>query len=83
MFGAENRTRWVKDGINDYVVSGREEAVNPAHVGTKAAARYRLSIGPGQSATVKLRFASLARLEEVANWFGPSFDDLFAIRDGT
>src|SRR6266478_3605571 len=38
LFGAENRTRYVKDGINNYVVHGAHEAVNPAQAGTKAAA---------------------------------------------
>ena len=33
---------------------GRTEAVNPAATGTKAAAHYRLEIGAGQSAEVRL-----------------------------
>jgi hypothetical protein len=47
--------RYLKDGINDYVVQGRHDAVNPERHGTKAAAHYRLPIGPGQSATVEPR----------------------------
>ena len=38
---------YLKDGINDYVVHGRKEAVNPAQQGTKAAAHYQLRIGSG------------------------------------
>ena len=34
--------RYVKDGINDYVVHGARDAVNPAQTGTKAAAHYTL-----------------------------------------
>ena len=34
----------MKDGINDYVVHGATEAVNPAGVGTKSAAHYALSV---------------------------------------
>jgi hypothetical protein len=34
----ENARRYVKDGINDYVVSGNREAVNPAQAGTTASA---------------------------------------------
>ena len=48
-----NTGPYVKDGINDYVVHGRREAVNPERQGTKAAAHYRLKVGPGQSATVR------------------------------
>src|SRR6516162_1438517 len=41
LFGSENRTAYVKDGINDYVVHGDSGAVNPKNTGTKAAALYR------------------------------------------
>jgi len=54
---------YLKDGINDYVVHGRQEAVNPARCGTKAAAHYRLKVGPGQSATVRLRLTAQAAAE--------------------
>jgi hypothetical protein len=37
-----NRTPYVKDGINNYVVQGRKDAVNPEKTGTKAAAQYVL-----------------------------------------
>jgi hypothetical protein len=50
-----NRTPYVKDGINDYVVQGRHEAVNPDHRGTKAAAHYVLTIGAGASQVIRLR----------------------------
>ena len=55
VFGGENQGRFVKDGINDYVVAGAHNAVNPEQFGTKAAARYRLRIDPGGSAVVRLR----------------------------
>ncbi|HTM51058.1 MAG TPA: hypothetical protein VL285_20320, partial [Bryobacteraceae bacterium] len=37
-FGVSNGARYVKDGIHEYVVHGSTGAVNPARVGTKAAA---------------------------------------------
>ena len=40
LFGAGNRTPYVKDGINNFVVNGDEGAVNPQRNGTKAAAQY-------------------------------------------
>ena len=40
--------RYVKDGINDYVVHGDKSAVNPEQIGSKAAAHYVLSAMPGQ-----------------------------------
>ncbi len=55
LFGAENLSPHVKDGINDAIVHGRRDAVNPRPVGTKASAHYALTLGPGASATVRLR----------------------------
>src|SRR5437660_3029646 len=57
LFGTENRTPYVKDGINDYVVHGSTGAVNPAHAGTKAAAHYRFAIGAGETVVIRLRLA--------------------------
>ncbi len=59
LFGGQNASGYVKDGINDYVVHGMKEAVNPAHLGTKAAAYYPLTIGAGDAATVRLRLTRL------------------------
>ena len=55
LFGAGNRTPYVKDGINDYVVHERKDAVNPAQIGTKASALYRMRIEPGETATLRLQ----------------------------
>jgi hypothetical protein len=52
LFGATPTTPYPKDGINDHVVHGAP-TVNLAGRGTKGAARYRLTIGPGE--TVELR----------------------------
>ena len=84
LFGVENRTRWVKDGINDYVVNGATQAVNPDRRGTKAAARYRLHVEGGETATIKLRFTERQSdgvtdpMGDVA--CGAAFDDVFAGR---
>ena len=55
LFGGQNRAPYVKDGINDYVVQGNREAVNPGRTGTKASALYRLRVAPGGTATLRLR----------------------------
>ncbi len=49
-----------KDGINDHVVHGAP-TVNPDGQGTKAALWYRLEVGPGETAEVRLRLAPDAR----------------------
>jgi hypothetical protein len=67
----------VKDGINDRVVHGARDRVNPALTGTKAAAHYRLPVAPGQSRSLQLR---LSNSPLVGDPFGASFDSLFARR---
>ena len=55
LFGGRNRTPYVKDGIDSCVAHGNTDAVNPARTGTKAAARHRLLVPAGGSATVRWR----------------------------
>ena len=47
LFGTANASPYVKDGINDFVVSGRQDAINPITAGTKAAAHYHATIEAG------------------------------------
>jgi hypothetical protein len=49
-------SRYPKDGINDFVVNGKD-SVNPDKVGTKCAAAYRLTVPAGESAFVRLRLS--------------------------
>jgi hypothetical protein len=55
LWGQPNPTKYQKDGINDYLVQGRKDAVNHEKRGTKSAAHYLVNVAPGQSATVRLR----------------------------
>ena len=59
LWGVQNRTLYVKDGINDAVVNGVYDAVNPKSVGTKVAAHYDFSITPGATQTVILRLSAM------------------------
>ncbi|WHZ13436.1 MAG: glucosidase [Nitrospira sp.] len=58
LYGDVDGARYVKDGINDYIVHGDKEAVNPDHIGSKAAAHYNLSVMPRQPVTIRLRFTN-------------------------
>ena len=60
LFGKPNEGPFVKDGINDFVVHGRTNAVNPARVGTKAAVQCEASVEPGQAAVWRLRLSNRA-----------------------
>ena len=72
-----NPTPYVKDGFHEYVVNGIEGAVNPLEVGTKACARYRVTVEGGQSATIRLRLTDQALTPDP---FGPGFAQTLAAR---
>jgi hypothetical protein len=79
VFGIPNLSPYVKDSFHRYVVQGQSDAVNPEMRGTKAAARYRLTIQPGESAVVRLRLSDVvpgsAADNGVALW-GDRFDQV-------
>jgi hypothetical protein len=60
IFGTPNASPYVKDGINNYVVNGRQDAVNPEKTGTKSSAHYELQVRAGQTATICLRLSNAA-----------------------
>jgi Glycosyl hydrolase family 63 C-terminal domain len=57
LYGTPNPTPYVKDGINDHVVLGKQGVVNPEKIGTKVAAHYRLAIESGGRRILRLRLA--------------------------
>ena len=74
--GQQNESPYVKDGINDCVVLGRPDAVNPGRQGTKVAAHYRVTVGAGKTAVIRLRLSS-SFLDQKGQPFGRNFDQLF------
>ena len=79
IFGIPNAGPYVKDGINDHVVSGKPAAVNPEQIGTKASAFYSLTVEAGGTSVIKLRLTGAsAKLQ--ANPFGETFQEVFAAR---
>jgi hypothetical protein len=58
LWSQPNASPYVKDAFHRYVIAGEREAVNPAHLGTKAAAHYRLEVPGGGSQSVRLRLRS-------------------------
>ena len=77
LYNYENGTRYAKDGINDYVVHGVKDAVNPVKSGTKAAAHYPLTLGPGETKTIKLRLTDLEIPPENSDPCNGKFDATF------
>src|SRR5262249_28139394 len=78
IFGVANRTPYVKDGINNYLVHGQRDAVNSTLVGTKAAPHYAVSVNPGGSCTIRLRLTD--RTFDKGVPFGATFDEVLVQR---
>jgi hypothetical protein len=87
LFGTPNRTPYLKDGINSYIVNGDKGSVNPNRTGTKAAAYYKATVDPGKSKVFRLRLTDTApdglkKAYAATNGdpFGKHFDEVFEIR---
>lgn len=77
VFGVSNTSAYVKDGINDYIVGSRKDAINPNKTGTKFAASYLLILGAGETKTIHLR---LSESPDLFQPFGSDFNNIFKIR---
>jgi hypothetical protein len=79
IFGTANASPFVKDGIHNWVVRGKREAVNPAESGTKAAANYRMTVGAGKTASIWLRLTDRPP-SELGEPFGRPFAETIQVR---
>ncbi|HYR88009.1 MAG TPA: glucosidase [Terriglobia bacterium] len=77
LYGVANSSPYVKDAIHEAVVRGNVDAVNPSKVGTKAAARYRLKVRPGETARIHLRLTQTNFAAVGERPFGNAFDKIF------
>jgi hypothetical protein len=83
LFGAANPSPYVKDGINNYIIHGNQDAVNPEKQGTKVSAHYPLTLGVGESRTIRLRLSDqpLGDAPKTAQGhLGNAFESVFATR---
>jgi Mannosylglycerate hydrolase MGH1-like glycoside hydrolase domain len=78
LFGTANTSPYVKDGINDYIINSKSDAINPDRIGTKAAAHFALTIPGSQTHTIRLRLTKHAP-SELPNAF-ENFDEVFRAR---
>lgn len=77
LYGTPNESPCVKDAFHRRVVNGEDGAVNPARTGTKAAARYHLTVPAGGERVIRLR---LSTHPGGAAAVDAGFDALFARR---
>ncbi|MEM8805244.1 MAG: glucosidase [Cyanobacteria bacterium P01_G01_bin.38] len=76
LFDTGNASPYVKDGINDYVVNGQADAVNPQQMGTKVSSHYSFDLASGETKTVRLRLCDRV----LPNSFDEQFDTIFQTR---
>lgn len=79
LWGAPNKSEFVKDAFHDFIVQGETRAVNPARTGTKAAAHYHLTLTAGQTRVLRGRFKQIDANEYSATPFD-NFDACFSQR---
>jgi hypothetical protein len=80
LYSYTNGNKYAKDGINDFIVNGNTNAVNPSHNGTKASAHYKLTLAPGETRVVKLRLTDLEIPPTNGDPCGSKFDSIFEER---
>ena len=81
IFGLPNKSSYLKDSINNYVVHQQVSAINPALRGTKAAADYTLAIPVHSCTVVRLRLSNEAPLDSKDHGVDTkSFDDVIELR---
>ena len=80
LFGVPNPSPYVKDGINNFVVSGDTGAVNASGEGTKVAAHQKLSVGPGKTVVWRLRLSDTppTKLQDAFKEFDTTVDKRIA-----
>ncbi len=82
LYGTANPGTYAKDGINDAIVAGRRDRVNPAGVGTKAVFHDTRTIAAGETAILRLRLSASETDQAAEGGQAPfsDFDRLFTER---
>ena len=80
LYGCDNETACVKDGINDYIVHNMKDAVSRDGVGTKAAAHYVLNLAANASSFARLRFTDQDLTQSRNHPLGREFDRILSDR---
>jgi hypothetical protein len=77
LFGYDGGARYTKDAFHRFIVHGESDALNPEARGTKAAARYQVSLEAGARTTLQLRLNASGPAHTT---FGADFARVFETR---
>ena len=75
LYGTPDTGGYYKDAFHEYVIAGNQTVVNPSGTGTKLGVLHQTSVGPGQSATFRVRLSKNPQQEAFAD-----FDSVFSAR---
>ncbi|MFN8436639.1 MAG: glucosidase [Cytophagales bacterium] len=75
LYQVKNSNPYPKDGINDYIIYGKKDKLNPNKFGTKTAAQYSIHLEPGQKAEVRVRMS-----HQLTNQPFENFESIFLKR---
>ncbi|MBV9547727.1 MAG: glucosidase, partial [Chloroflexi bacterium] len=76
LWGLPNRSQYLKDGIDAFLVGGDLNAINPEQFGTKIAADYFVHVSPGACVRLRLRLSAADEQQS----FSTDFDEVLAQR---
>lgn len=79
IFDTPNASLYVKDGINNYIVHGQSDAINPSNIGTKVASHYQITVEAGETTVIKLRL-SKNEPNQIGDPFGFGYEQTFVNR---
>ncbi|MBI2682204.1 MAG: glucosidase [Acidobacteriales bacterium] len=80
LFGGKNAQPYVKDAFHEFIIHGKTDAVNPERKGTKAAARFSMTLKPGEERKFRLRFTNELWSDDDKDPLGKDFSAVFAAR---
>ena len=80
LFNTANRTPYVKDAFDSFIVHGRRDAVNAEKRGTKTAAHFNLTVPAGGSRVIRVRLSDVMPGAGKKGQSG-SFGDFDAVMD--
>src|SRR5438128_1270688 len=80
LWGIPNSTPFVKDSINDRIVSGKIDHVNSAGFGTKAAPHYKSTIPANEAISIKLQLTRASANKKKSDEPFADFEEIFTKR---
>jgi hypothetical protein len=75
LWNAPNRSQYVKNGINQFLVENQLDAINPEQFGSRVAADYLLNLDPGESSSIRMRLSAADEQR-----FEDDFDQILTLR---